>query len=104
MEKEQNAEKPKRAKTGGRQKGTPNKVTASTRQWLSQLIDDNRAQIKRDLKLLDPKERLHILEKFMSYTIPKQQAISAAVNIDELTDGQLTEFINNIANNIQNEN
>lgn len=92
--------KPKRAKTGGRQKGTPNKVTANAREWLGKLIDENRAQIKRDLKALEPKERLLVLEKFMSYAIPKLQAVSASVDIDTLNDAQLEEVINGISKNI----
>lgn len=60
-----------KGRLGGRSKGTPNKVTATAKEWLAALIDKNRRQIERDLKQLEPKERLQILEKLMQYVIPK---------------------------------
>jgi len=68
-------------KTGGRVSGTPNKVTSEMKTWLSGLIDKNRRQIERDLKLLEPKDRLLILERLMQYAIPKQQSISIEAQI-----------------------
>lgn len=73
-------EKGKTNNPNGRPKGTPNKITQDMRQWLSTVIDKNRRQIERDLKALEPKERLQMLEKLMQYVIPKQQAVSADVN------------------------
>jgi len=73
-------EKGKTNNPNGRPKGTPNKITQDMRQWLSTVIDKNRRQIERDLKPLEPKERLQMLEKLMQYVIPKQQAVSADVN------------------------
>ena len=83
-------EKGKTNNPNGRPKGTPNKITQDMRQWLSTVIDKNRRQIERDLKALEPKERLQMLEKLMQYVIPKQQAVSAEVDFSTLTDDQLT--------------
>ena len=69
-------------KTGGRQKGTPNKVTSSVKGWLSCLIDKNRRQIEKDLKAVKPLERLQMLEKLMQYVVPKQKTVKAAVSFD----------------------
>jgi hypothetical protein len=85
----------------GRPKGTPNKVTGEVRTWLAGLIDKNRKQIERDLKQLKPKDRLYILEKLMQYTVPKQQAVTAQISIDSLTDSQLDTIISEITANIQ---
>ena len=71
------------SKAGGRKKGTPNKVTADLRTWVSALIDGNRETIETDLKLIDPKERLVILERLMAFVIPKMQSIDATVQIAE---------------------
>ena len=87
-------------KTGGRQKGTPNKVTASVKGWLSCLIDKNRKQIERDLKAVDPMERLQMLEKLMQYVVPKQQAIKAAVSFDNMTDEELKALVGELTKEI----
>lgn len=56
-------------------KGTPNKVTTTIREFIAEIIDDNREQIKKDLRALEPKERLQILERLMAYVTPKVQAV-----------------------------
>lgn len=91
-------------KTGGRKAGTPNHVTSSFRLWLRELIDKNRAQITKDLKVLDPKERLDVLEKFMRYIAPRPQAVTASVDINGLTDEQIDEIIADITSNIEDGN
>lgn len=89
----------------GRPKGSPNKTTTEVRQWLSKLIDKNKRQIERDLKALEPKDRLVILEKFMSYTVPKMQSIQAQIELNNLTDEQLDNLVLEITQNIDdNEN
>jgi hypothetical protein len=65
-------------KTGGRKKGTPNKVSADLRGWINALIESNREQLEADLKALEPKDRIIILEKLMQYVIPKQQSVREA--------------------------
>lgn len=60
-----------RGRLGGRQKGTPNKVTATLREWVADLLDRNRERIEEDLEALDPKERLLMLERLMGYVLPK---------------------------------
>ena len=94
----------KKGQTGnpqGRPKGTPNKVTADVKTWLAGLIDNNRQQVEDDLKALEPKERLMILERLMQYTVPKQQAVSAQIDLNNLTDEQLNIIINDLTNNLK---
>lgn len=64
-------------KTGGRQVGTPNKVSGTLKEFVANLLDDNRDQIVKDIKALKPRARLAILEKMMPYVIPKQQSVEA---------------------------
>jgi DNA primase catalytic subunit len=68
-----------RGRLGGRKKGQPNKTTTDLRNFIKCLLEDSTEQIKSDLAELEPKERLAILEKLMSYVIPKMQTISADV-------------------------
>lgn len=60
----------------GRPKGTPNKVTATMREWVAGLLYDNREQLQEDFKHLPAKDRLIIAERLLHYVLPKQQAIS----------------------------
>ena len=64
-----------KGRLGGREKGVPNKVTGTLRDFVVNLIDQNREQIEKDLIALTPKERLQIIEKFMQYVLPKQKDI-----------------------------
>lgn len=87
----------------GRPKGKPNKVTGDVRRWLAELIDGNRAQIKKDLKALSPKDRLLVLEKLMQYVVPKQRATTLEVDYSKMTDAQLTNIVEQLTQSIENE-
>lgn len=101
----------------GRPKGRPNKVTSELKTWIQELIDGNRKKFEADLKELDSKDRLMVLEKLMQYVVPKQQAISMEAQValeykeleklldkapDKVVDAIL-ERMNKITNN-ENEN
>lgn len=67
-----------RGRLGGRAKGTPNKATSTLKEWLEQLLNDNREQVEADLKALKkPYERLKIIERLLGYVLPKQQPVDA---------------------------
>lgn len=72
-----------RGRLGGRAKGTPNKTTATVKDWLASLIDKNREQVEADLQALDPKDRLQMLERLMQYVVPKQQATQTDVTLKD---------------------
>lgn len=61
----------KRAKWGGRQKGTPNKFTADMREKLQAIIETDLMQnIHADIKQLSPSERMKLLTNLLRYYIP----------------------------------
>lgn len=92
-----------RRKTGGRQKGTTNKVKRETKDWLNDLITSNHLQMEKDIKALEPKERLQVFEKFMQYIIPKMQSVQTTVDFNKLTDEQLENVIIGITQDFNNE-
>lgn len=59
----------------GRPKGVPNKISRDIKEFLKDIVEKNMSQIKKDIKELEPKDRLLILEKFMQYIIPKQKTV-----------------------------
>ena len=65
-----------RVKTGGRTKGTPNKVTSELRDSLKQLIDGELIGLSERLEELEPKERVELLIKLLPYIMPKVQTVS----------------------------
>lgn len=85
-----------KGRLGGRAKGTPNRVTATVKEWLSELIDNNRQRIENDIELLEPKDRLQIMERLMQYVIPKQQAVKADVDLNKLSDEEIDNLIADI--------
>lgn len=65
-----------RGRLGGRTAGTPNKVTADLREWISCIIDNGREQFIQDLKALEPIDRIRIYTSLLNYVLPKQAPIS----------------------------
>lgn len=69
-------------KTGGRQKGTPNKATQEFRQTVQALLDENKENVARWLTLVaegdgtdsgkpDPGKALDLLAKLAEFAAPK---------------------------------
>lgn len=87
----------------GRPKGSPNKLTSDMRGWLTAIIDKNRKQMEKDLKALEPKERLQMLEKLMQYVIPKQQAVSADIDFSKLSDDQINTIVERMTKGIDDD-
>ena len=74
-------------KVGGREKGTPNKVTASIREKFEQLLDGYGIdQMVKDLRSLSPKDRMTIISGLAEYIVPKlaRTEIQAAVETKEV--------------------
>lgn len=72
------AEGTTRKKTGGRQKGSQNKVTSMTKQVIAELLAtySESGLMSEDFKALEPKDRMTCAEKLMQYIMPKMQSTS----------------------------
>ena len=67
-------------KYGGRQKGTPNKLTKELRSVLKDILYQELEQIQEHLETLNSKERVELLIKLMPYILPKVTSISHTTN------------------------
>jgi hypothetical protein len=77
------------SKTGGRQLGTPNKVTSELRASLKAILDGELVTIRATLDKLPPKDRLDVVLKLMPYCMPKIESITGRYDKDftDWTDG-----------------
>ncbi len=65
-----------REKTGGRTKGTPNKLTKEIRQTLKNALADQMEEIPQLLSELPSEKRLDYLIKLMPYVLPKVEPVT----------------------------
>jgi hypothetical protein len=67
-------------KYGGRQKGTPNRMTKELRSILKDILYKEIETIQESLDELEPIERIELLIKLMPYILPKVTSISHTTN------------------------
>ena len=62
-----------RVKTGGRKKGTPNKISSQIKEKLSQVIQETIDSL--DISQMRPSEKIKLIQIGLQYIIPKSQII-----------------------------
>ena len=67
-------------KFGGRQKGTPNKLTKELRSVLKDVLYEEIDRLPERLEELDTKDRLELLVKLMPFVFPKVQSVSQSLD------------------------
>jgi hypothetical protein len=67
-------------KYGGREKGTPNRLTKELRSVLKDIVYRELETIELRLDELEPKERIELIIKLMPYVFPKLDSISHNTN------------------------
>ena len=67
-------------KYGGRQKGTPNKLTKELRSILKEVVHNELINIEERLDQLEPKHRVELIIKLMPYVFPKMESASHTIN------------------------
>ena len=89
-----------RVKTGGRQKGTPNKISSQVKEKLTQVIDETIDSL--DISLMRPSEKIKLIQIGLQYIIPKSQieeqeeqkvTVEIIDNLSKYSDKQLDEAI-----------
>ena len=67
-------------KTGGRKKGTPNKVTSITREVINDIAVGMYDKVMADISKLSPKDRVHVFLKLAEFNVSKPQNINLEFN------------------------
>ena len=67
-------------KFGGRQKGTPNKLTKELQSILKDVLYEEIDRLPERLEELDTKDRLELLVKLMPFVFPKVQSVSQSLD------------------------
>jgi len=92
-------------KTGGRQVGTPNKVTADLKERIKQFIESEFDGVVVDFKTLEPKDKIMLFERFLAYILPRQREATIDATIrgqnafSEMTTDEITSEIERIRGN-----
>jgi hypothetical protein len=60
-------------KASGREKGTPNKITAAIRERITAIIEDNYMQVAKDIASLPPEKRVETWIKLLDFVTPRMQ-------------------------------
>lgn len=76
----------------GRPRGAKGKYNKDIKALLNKIVIDNLPQIQTDLAALQPRERLQIIEKFISYLVPK----AAKIDVSALNDTDIDRIIENL--------
>jgi hypothetical protein len=72
-------------KTGGREKGTVNKVTRTAKELVTELVSMGMEKALKKLdEIEDPKDYLDTLVKFISYVVPKKTETETTVALPVL--------------------
>jgi hypothetical protein len=74
-------------KTGGRQKGSLNKVGGSLRDKIRAFAEDNFDKVIEAWEAIDdPKDKLKAYTDLCTYALPKLQAVQLDANINKVSD------------------
>lgn len=71
-------------KTGGRKRGTPNRVTTDLKTWVASILDDGRDRFLDSLDQLDSTEYVRVFTNLLNYVLPKQQSVGIDAKVDNV--------------------
>ncbi|WP_242120954.1 hypothetical protein [Aestuariivivens sediminicola] len=70
-------------KTGGRTKGTPNKITKEIREYFQNLIVSNIDILEQDLRSLEPLQRLKMIIELSKFVVPTLKATDLSLKDED---------------------
>ncbi|MCF8255761.1 MAG: hypothetical protein K9J84_14380 [Bacteroidia bacterium] len=92
----------KRPKYGGRQRGTPNKITKEVKEKFEHLLNSNLDTLQIDLNQLSPRWRVHYILELGKFVIPTMKAQDIDLNLE--SNSEINSITVTIANNGEDTN
>ena len=83
-------------KTGGRQKGTPNKKNEQLRTLIGNFLQENFEEVQKEFATLSNKDKVKAYTELLPYALPKMQSVETTINYDDMSDEQITDLLNRI--------
>ena len=94
----------KRTKTGGRQKGSPNKITMDLRMLYKEFLEKQSSKLDQLFDSIeDPSKKFDILIKLSEYTIPKLQRTEVKSNNKNIDFDVPTEKLREVLKYLENQ-
>ena len=81
-------------KTGGRQKGTPNKATANLKNTIHGIVERQFETLESDLEELDGRDKINFVLKLIEFVLPKQR--EQKIDFNSLTDDEIDNLISKL--------
>ncbi len=87
-----------RKKTGGRQKGTPNKITSEIRDKISVILQGTLDSI--DISTFNRMEKIKLIQVLCQYIVPKLQSSDFQIGNPEGQSAVTIQFVDSLGNDI----
>ena len=89
-------------KTGGRQKGTPNKAGGGLKTQFDELLTGNFYKFQQELNQLSGKDFVMNYLKICEYVLPKLTRSQTAINFDDMTETEIEALLDLITQRLKN--
>lgn len=89
----------------GKKPGTRNITTRQSKEVLTGILKRNftPAKVNQDLKAMEPKQRLDVFIRLLTFILPRPTEGSLNIGFENLSDEQLTQIIHEILNSKNDE-
>ncbi len=87
----------------GRPKGSQNKAGGQLREVIANFLEQRFEDVVNDFEQLEPKDRIKVYTDLLQYGVPKLQAVSNAIEFEQMTDEHLDEIFLRLLKSTSNE-